>query len=119
MHTEEIFSEFEEFHNSVMWWLNKFSLGDWSVVVAEEPLHGEPHVRARCSANWEQHAANIVWNSKFVPFDSHSNVPVRDTALHEVLHLLLWDLTCVDKASQIASEHAVINRLMEALSVQA
>lgn len=104
------------FEARVRHWLRRFSLGDWKVEVYRKPL---VEMSAACETWRDAHGAHIMLNSTL---DSAPSKRWLDRlALHEVGHVLLYDLKQLVNSRVVTdsmvdtAEHAVIRRLENAL----
>lgn len=118
--------QFTLFQPAVRYWLGALGLLDWNVSIEFAPLgRDDRSVQARCTTNWTQHSARIVFNTDFTPevdgFGGEHDM--ERLALHEVMHIVLCDLVNVvaqerdaytDKSD--AAEHAALRRLMRVIN---
>jgi hypothetical protein len=110
--------DFKYFKLSVIFWLDKFGITEWEI----DFKHHQIDSAARTTYNNKSKLACFQL-SKNVEYDFCGQLDMNKLALHEVIHLLLADFGyaihetkdfCSDMA--IANEHAVVMRLMRAIS---
>lgn len=121
METELTEAQFEMFKHYVRKTAGILGLRDWDIVV-EKSMDRSGDEQARCFINVVGKSATITLNMWNVDDTSDANV-VR-SAVHEVLHVLLAEMTwplrdhikSADNAAELlnrqeSAEHGVINRL--------
>lgn len=124
MHFEES-EDFRLFKATAERWIERFGLTDWRIQIVCDYIEDQGR-RAETGMSWTQRSARIRWNTNWQdsPASTCLTAP-EQTALHEVLHIvlncLLWtavkrgDVACSEVDSE---EHAVIQRFMRALSTE-
>ncbi len=105
------------FESRVLHWLERLSLGDWSVEVYKDDTGTD---MARCEMWHNTHGAHIKLNVRFEY--KLERAWLDKLALHEVCHILLCDLKRLFTEHDVAdwqketAEHAIIRRLERALT---
>lgn len=109
-------TDFTYFKKQCEKWICKFGLTDWEV--AFDHTDCNDGTLASCSANTEGQKIATLSLEKDWPNDVVNKESLSRTALHEVLHLLFSDLTCLcGKRFGITEymlnqlEHSLLNRL--------
>ncbi len=106
---------FEIFKKECEKWIADFGLTEWNVTFKHEQL--KDNVFANCNACYESKLATLSLTIQ-LDADILISARLRRDALHEVLHLLLWDLTClgasrfIGKDELLNKEHEAINKLV-------
>jgi hypothetical protein len=114
--TDEDFAEFKAKAEEL---INTFGLHEWHVTISHEQIGDR--VAAQTSCNHVARHASIRL-TKQNEGDFGIEWDPKRLALHEVLHLLMWDF-CETTAKLgdptlslvVAQEHALVNRLMRVL----
>jgi hypothetical protein len=111
--------DFTAFSEAVQYWVCRFGLSEWNVVVEHEQI-GD-NVQANASYEPKSKQA-LVRLTKSAEGDYGFQPDMKALALHEVLHLLFSDFCWVaakakdDYADVVQShEHAIINRLVRVI----
>lgn len=112
------------FENAVKVFSNKLGLSSAWYIYVEHVEHLEDHVNAQVNMNFVRHAALIELSSKYevtLP-QSQYKKDIVQTALHEVLHILLYPIAYFsedsgNKDAMYAAEHAVINTLVNKTNI--
>lgn len=109
----------EEFAAYVFKWQHMLGLQDWRIVIS--PIRSKGVLAEVKKTDWRQRQATLRlgpdWQA--TPINSHT---LEQTAVHELLHVLLYELIEVSKNNQASVddlgsvEHRVIN-LLERLLV--
>ena len=114
--------EYKAFILGVKHWMDAFGLTEWTPDFEHEHLDGGTlaQVQFDCQGKGCRFTYAKSVNTDAIQAKAVINSPER-LAIHEVLHLLLADLTytaslrSIDEAVLIGREHEVINRLMRIL----
>ena len=116
-------NEYCQFKRACRRYLKLLGLGEWRVTIQQKGLN-ETDAQARVYINWVGQIATIAWNT-----DCQAGMCAQDheaTALHEVLHIAMHALieTAASQKSSDgpevqAAEHALINRLVMAITKEA
>lgn len=99
-------------------WQAKLGLIDWNITCHHEELES---ALASTNANNENSQAGIALNTRWPAFNVPTRELIEQVALHEVLHVLLADLsylgTCryVSRAELDTAEHRIVRRLEHVL----
>lgn len=109
-----------EFESYLREWQIRLGLQDWRIVMSPVPAKGS--MAEMDKWNWPQRQVTCRFgnNWKATPVTPHS---LEQTAVHELLHVLLYELIEVAKNNQVSpddlmsAQHRVINAL-EGLLVQ-
>lgn len=110
-------SEIEEFRDEVAFWLDRLELHEWDVVVTSEPLEGS---YARMTAGHNTKKVTISICQTVEGEAALEGFSPKDSALHEVLELLLSPLQYelepyLSPARCSELSHTVIHKLINAL----
>ena len=104
--------DFVVFKSACEEWLDYFSLREWRVFYE----HGDSDSFAWCSSDHDGRCATLGLSTNWKHVQPTA-VSVRRSALHEVLHLLICDISylvnsrvCTDAILETA-QHAIIRRL--------
>jgi len=110
---------FDAFRKECNRWMQRYGLSDWRVTFQHEDLYGQTW--ATCERNPESRLASLTLATWVVPGGSPVDAEtISDTAHHEVLHILLAELTAlvfrrsVQEEEIDGSEHAIVNRIIAA-----
>lgn len=108
--------DFAKFKAKVEQLINTLGLHDWHVTISHEQIGDRVAAQTQCN-HVARHASIRLTKQNEGDFGIEWN-PER-LAVHEVLHLLLWDycetaakLADVTHPLVVAQEHAVLHRLM-------
>jgi len=111
--------DFAVFEQCIHDWLGRFGITDWHVTIEHTQI-GE-RVTAQTQANPVNKSVSFRLTQS-TEGDYGFITDVRQLALHEVLHLLLFDFCCTTAKLAdayhdivIGREHEVINKLMRVL----
>jgi len=111
--------EFKEFSDRIYHWMNAFGITDWHVTI--EHVQIGDRVAAQTQANPISKSVSFRLTQS-IEGDYGFVTEVSQLALHEVLHLLLFDFCCATASLGdayhdivIGREHEVINKLMRVL----
>jgi len=113
--------DFIFFQNKVKFWIKRLGLTDWQVYFEFEKL--EENDFAQIKWNYKGSKATMYLNQEWrnVPKFLNKEHQLEQTALHEVLHLLLARLNAWandrkwDELEYEAEEHRVIHQIMQVL----
>ena len=112
-------TDFETFKKECEKWIKVFGLLDWDVKYQFAEMEG---TAGRCIANYVGCNATIVFSPEFITGElTDKRSHIKETALHEVLELLLYPLTSLtgertfDDGEVTHQTHRVIQRLMKVL----
>ena len=108
-------AEFGVFKTEVLRWVEVFGLNDWEVRVERRPTSqmADLNYMAQCHADLEGMGATISLGA-VLPDEYADEREIRNSALHEVLELLLIELD-PDKRHE---RHQAINRLIKVLEAK-
>lgn len=111
--------QFNVFRESVNYWINRFGLTEWEVVVEHEQIGDNIQANASYSLSSKQ---ALIRLTKVSEGDYGVNDSMKSLALHEVLHLMLADFCWIASKAKndyddivISHEHTIINRLMRVI----
>ena len=116
-------ADFELFKKESLKWIDRLGLHGWSYVFYHSDLSKVADLEDSNAVNtayYKAKTAVLRLNKSFNELDKTKNQMIRDCANHEVLHILLSDLSTmafsrsIDPEIYNAEEHAVINRLQKA-----
>ena len=101
-------TKLDDFSELVRYWLDIFGLHEYRVTL---DLTDDETVRGFTEADLSEMIATIYFN----PVTNPTEEEIQDVALHEVLELLLHELTeTQDPLKQHAETHRVIHRIIHA-----
>ncbi len=107
---------FEIFKKECEKWIADFGLTEWEVDISHCKLSEDETATCRC--DYQSKLALIKFNTEVTDEGiEHNETLVKRAAVHEVLHLLLWDLTALTvsrfltETEVVNKEHEVINKL--------
>lgn len=103
-----------EFEAQLRRWQAKLGLQDWRIVMSPKPAKGSMAEMANWDWRQRQVTCRLGPDWKSTPVNSHT---IEQTAVHELLHVLLFELIEAAKNNQISQddlgsvEHRVVNTL--------
>lgn len=99
-----------------MYWMKRFQLGDWSLIFQHAKI--EPGMVAKTLWNASARNATIILSTN-IDCPSKSFYDLKETALHEVLHIVLAGLVSYTQRTGDSyvseEEHRIINHMIKAL----
>lgn len=82
---------FEIFKKECEYWIDRFELSNWEIFF-EFKKEKDIEARALCSTDEVGRIVNIDFSDEFLGFDKITNEDIKQTAKHEIIHLLLADI---------------------------
>ena len=112
-------TDFEDFKKECQQWIDKLGLYDWNVKYEFKQIK---NVSGRCVASYVASTAIIILSPDFIDCPiTDKKTHIEETALHEVLELVLFPLTILvedrsyDEGEVTHQTHRIIQRLMKFL----
>jgi len=100
--------QFKQFKDHCLRWIELFGITTWDITIYKEELHDRYIAETRLSYNSK--SASIVLNTKI-----NKNTDLDQTALHEVLHCALGDITTVAERRYV-TETEITNAVESAVN---
>jgi len=105
-------AQFKEFQERCLYWQNRFGLGDWELSFNHKKLD---NAYAQVFRDFSSMEATVEFSTI-----TDNNLDINKSACHEILHLVLGDLTARANAYYSESiikeeEHGTINRLLKVI----